>query len=281
MLAMVFAACNTHQEELDAAIKKNDSLSLIIQNKDSELDSLFTTLSQIEENLAAVNSRYSAVQELRRANMEGQPNVKSQINAQIKEIENLMATNRQKIASLQAKINADSKEGTRLQELVSRQEERIAQQESQIAQLLTELENNKVIIKKLNQDVTDLTADNVKKDEYIKLQTAEANRAYYVVGTYSDLNEAGIVSKAGGFIGIGRRQGTNSEMPLDRFTQIDRTKVTTIPINMRKALVVSKHPENSYELVMDENDDRVVSYLRILNPAKFWEQTRFLVISTK
>ncbi len=281
MLAMVFAACNTHQEELDAAIKKNDSLSLIIQNKDSELDSLFTTLSQIEENLAAVNSRYSAVQELRRANMEGQPNVKSQINAQIKEIENLMAANRQKIASLQAKINADSKEGTRLQELVSRQEERIAQQESQIAQLLTELENNKVIIKKLNQDVTDLTADNVKKDEYIKLQTAEANRAYYVVGTYSDLNEAGIVSKAGGFIGIGRRQGTNSEMPLDRFTQIDRTKVTTIPINMRKALVVSKHPENSYELVMDENDDRVVSYLRILNPAKFWEQTRFLVISTK
>ena len=281
MLAMVFAACNTHQEELDAAIKKNDSLSLIIQNKDSELDSLFTTLSQIEENLAAVNSRYNAVQELRRANMEGQPNVKSQINAQIKEIENLMASNRQKIASLQAKINADSKEGTRLQELVSRQEERIAQQESQIAQLLTELENNKVIIKKLNQDVTDLTADNVKKDEYIKLQTAEANRAYYVVGTYSDLNEAGIVSKAGGFIGIGRRQGTNSEMPLDRFTQIDRTKVTTIPINMRKALVVSKHPENSYELVMDENDDRVVSYLRILNPAKFWEQTRFLVISTK
>jgi hypothetical protein len=270
MLAMVFAACNTHQEELDAAIKKNDSLSLIIQNKDSELDSLFTTLSQIEENLAAVNSRYSAVQELRRANMEGQPNVKSQINAQIKEIESLMAANRQKIASLQAKINADSKEGTRLQELVSRQEERIAKQESQIAQLLTELENNKVIIKKLNQDVTDLTADNVKKDEYIKLQTAEANRAYYVVGTYSDLNEAGIVSKAGGFIGIGRRQGTNSEMPLDRFTQIDRTKVTTIPINMRKAIVVSKHPENSYELVMDENDNKQVSYLRILNPAKFW-----------
>ena len=213
--------------------------------------------------------------------MEGQPNVKSQISAQIKDIENLMAANRQKIASLQAKINTETKEGTRLQELVSRQEERIAQQESQIAQLLTELENNKVIIKKLNQDVTDLTASNEQKEQYIKQQTAEANRAYYVVGNYSDLNEAGIVSKAGGFIGIGRRQGTNSDMPLDRFTQIDRTKVTTIPINMKRALVVSKHPENSYELVMDENDDKVVSYLRILNPAKFWEQTRFLVISTK
>ena len=98
MVAMVFAACNTHQAELDAAIKTNDSLSLIIQNKDTELDSLFATLNQIEENLAAVNSRYNTVQELRRANMEGQPNVKSQISAQIKDIENLMAANRQKIA---------------------------------------------------------------------------------------------------------------------------------------------------------------------------------------
>ena len=283
-LAIVVAAlasCNNHQAELDAAIKTNDSLSTIIQNKDSELDSLFSTLNQIEENLAAVNSRYNAVQELRRANIEGQPSVKNQISAQIKDIENLMAANKQKIASLQAKLNNDSKESTRLQELVSRQEERIAQQESQIAQLLTELENNKVLINKLNQDVTELTASNAQKDQYIKQQTSEANRAYYVVGTYDDLNEAGIVSKAGGFIGIGRRQGTNSEMPLDRFTQIDRTKVTTIPINMKRAVVVSKHPENSYELVMDENDSKQVSYLRILNPAKFWELTRFLVISTK
>ncbi len=281
IVVTALASCNNHQAELDAAIKTNDSLSTIIQNKDSELDSLFSTLNQIEENLAAVNSRYNAVQELRRANIEGQPSVKNQISAQIKDIENLMAANKQKIASLQAKLNNDSKESTRLQELVSRQEERIAQQESQIAQLLTELENNKVLINKLNQDVTELTASNAQKDQYIKQQTTEANRAYYVVGTYDDLNEAGIVSKAGGFIGIGRRQGTNSEMPLDRFTQIDRTKVTTIPINMRKAIVVSKHPENSYELVMDENDNKQVSYLRILNPAKFWEQTRFLVVSTK
>ena len=221
------------------------------------------------------------MQELRRANIEGQPNVKNQINEQIKSIENLMAANKQKLANLQAKINSEGKESTRLQELVNRQEERIAAQESQIAELLTELENNKVLIKKLNQDVSDLTASNEEKDQFIQRQTNEANRAYYVVGSYADLSEAGIVYKSGGFIGIGRHQGTRSEMPLDRFTQIDRTKVTTIPVNMKNAVVISNHPDNSYEMVMDENDSRKVSYLRILNPAKFWEQTRFLVISTK
>ena len=281
LVATIFVSCNNHQEELDAAIKQNDSLSMIISTKDAELDSLFSTLNEIEENLAAVNARYTAVQELRRANIEGQPNVKNQINEQIKSIENLMAANKQKLANLQAKINSEGKESTRLQELVNRQEERIAAQESQIAQLLTELESNKVLIKKLNQDVTDLTASNEEKDLHIQRQTAEANKAYYIVGSYTDLNEAGIVAKTGGFIGIGRHQGTISEMPLDRFTQIDRTKVTTIPVNMKRAVVVSNHPENSYELVMDENDTKQVSYLRILNPAKFWEQTRFLVISTK
>ena len=281
LVATIFASCNNHQEELDAAIKKTDSLTLIINNKDAELDSLFSTLNQIEENLAAVNSRYNAVQELRRANIEGQPNVKNQINEQIKSIENLMAANKQKLANLQAKINSEGKESTCLQELVNRQEERIAAQESQIAELLTELENNKVLIKKLNQDVSDLTASNEEKDQFIQRQTNEANRAYYVVGSYADLSEAGIVYKSGGFIGIGRHQGTRSEMPLDRFTQIDRTKVTTIPVNMKNAVVISNHPDNSYEMVMDESDSRKVSYLRILNPAKFWEQTRFLVISTK
>lgn len=281
IVAMGFAACNSNSPELDAAIKTNDSLQMIINNKDAELDSVFATLNEIEENLAAVSSRYNAVQELRRANLEGQPNVKTQIKDQIQSIEDLMAANKKKLASLQSKINAEGKESTRLQELVTRQEERIAAQENQIAELLTELENNKVIIKKLNQDVSDLTASNQEKDQYIQRQTSEANRAFYVVGTYADLNAAGIVNKAGGFIGIGRHQGTNSDMAMDRFTQIDRTKVTTIPINMKKAVVVSKHPENSYELVMDENDSKMVSYLRILNPAKFWEQTRFLVISTK
>ena len=138
-----------------------------------------------------------------------------------------------------------------------------------------------MLIKKLNQDVSDLTASNQEKDQYISLQTAEANRAYYVVGTYADLRDAGVVNKEGGFIGIGRRQGIINDMALERFTEIDRTKVTTITVNMKKAVVISKHPENSYELVMDENDSRVVAYLRILNPAKFWEQTRYLVISTK
>ena len=50
---------------------------------------------------------------------------------------------------------------------------------------------------------------------------------------------------------------------------------------MKKAQVISKHPENSYELVADEEESGVVAYLRILNPTLFWKYTDYLVISTK
>ena len=112
-------------------------------------------------------------------------------------------------------------------------------------------------------------------------QIADANRAWFVVGTYNELKEAGIVAKTGGFIGIGRKQGTVAGMSTERFTEIDRTKVTTITINKKKAVVISQHPEDSYELVADEENSSVTAYLRILNPTQFWKYTDYLVVSTK
>lgn len=279
MVATVFTSC--YQKERDALLKANDSLLSVIDAKDTEMDSLYATLNQIEENLSNINASYNSVQQLRQNGTEGQANVKSQIKTHLTNIESLMASNKQKIASLQAQLAKKGKENSELAAMVKGYEERIADQEKRIADLLTELESSKAMIQKLNQDVSELTAANQEKEQYISLQTAEANRAYYVIGSYRDLRDAGIVNKEGGFIGIGRRQGTLNDMALERFTEIDRTKVTTITVNMRKAQVVSKHPENSYELVMDENDSRTVAYLRILNPAKFWEQTRYLVVSTK
>ena len=109
----------------------------------------------------------------------------------------------------------------------------------------------------------------------VNILTAELNQMN------NELKEAGIVSKTGGFLGMGRKQGTVADMNTEIFTEIDRTKVTTISINKKKAVVISQHPDNSYELVADEDNEAVVAYLRILNPTQFWKYTDYLVISTK
>lgn len=274
-----FTACN--QKELEMQKATIDSLQGVVNAKDTEIDDLFQMLNEIEGNLSMINSKYSSVQEMRRNDTEGNYNHKQQIADQMSSIENLMADNKAKIAQLNSRVSSLNKKNADLQAYITKLEERSAAQEAQIAELLTELENNKVVIKGLNQSVTDLTASNKEKDDYIARQVADANRAYFVVGSYSDLKEAGIVNKTGGFIGIGRKQGTMADMPTELFTEIDRTKVTTITVNKKKAQVISQHPENSYELVYDEEDSKVVAYLRILNPSQFWKYTDYLVISTK
>lgn len=279
MFTVAFTACN--QKELDAQKATIDSLQGVVDSKDAEIDDLFQMLNEIEGNLSMINSKYSSVQEMRRNNTEGTYNHKKEIADQMSSIESIMADNKAKIAQLNSRVSSLSKKNNDLQAYITKLEERSAAQEEQIAELLTELENNKVVIKGLNKNVSELTASNQQKDEYIAQQMADANRAWFIVGSYSDLKEAGIVSKTGGFIGIGRRQGTLADMPTELFTEIDRTKVTTITINMKKAQVISKHPENSYELVADEEESGVTAYLRILNPTLFWKYTDYLVVSTK
>ena len=279
MFTVAFTACN--QKELDAQKATIDSLQGVVDSKDAEIDDLFQMLNEIEGNLSMINSKYSSVQEMRRNNTEGTYNHKKEIADQMSSIESIMADNKAKIAQLNSRVSSLSKKNNDLQAYITKLEERSAAQEQQIAELLTELENNKVVIKGLNKNVSELTASNQQKDEYIAQQMADANRAWFIVGSYNDLKEAGIVSKTGGFIGIGRRQGTLADMPTELFTEIDRTKVTTITINMKKAQVISKHPENSYELVADEEESGVTAYLRILNPTLFWKYTDYLVVSTK
>ena len=240
---MAFTACQN--DEIEAAKRSNDSLQNIINNKDGEIDALFEMLNQIEDNLAMISAKYSSVRELQRGDPEKNYNVKGEITNQITNIESMLEANKKKIGELNAKIATLGKENSRLQEFVSKLEERVAEQETQISALLAEIESNKTVIKNLNQNVNDLTQANQEKEARIAQHIAEANRAYYIVGNYNALKEAGIVSKSGGFIGIGKKQGTMENMPTEKFTEIDRTRTTTIEINLKNAVLISKHPSQA------------------------------------
>ena len=276
-----FTACNQHQKEIEAKQVTIDSLQAVVDAKDGEINDLFDMLNEIEDNITAIGARYSNVQEMRSNSLENGVTRKTKIADEMKTIENLMADNKKKIANLNAKVSTLTKKNSDLEAYITRLEERAQAQEQQITELLAELENSKVVIKGLNKNISDLTASNQQKDDYIAQQVAAANRAYFIVGTYNELKEAGIVNKTGGFIGIGRKQGTVADMNTDLFNQIDRTKVTTITVGKRKAQVISQHPADSYELVADEDDAQTTAYLRILNPTQFWKYTDYLVISTK
>jgi len=277
-LPLLFTSCNSEDPEKTAALQRADSLQAIVDSKDNEINALFDVLNEIESNLSEISSRYSQVSTLRQQNPERN---RGQITDQLAGIEALLAKNKEKIASLNSKISSLGQENSKLQEFIDQLNKRVEDQEQQINNLMGELAISKNTIQELSENVSELTASNQEKDDYIAYQTEEANKAYYIVGTYSELKELGIVNKSGGFIGIGKKQQASENMDVSHFQTIDRTKVTTITVNQRKAQIISKHPEGSYELVMDENDSKTVAYLTIKDVNAFWRFTKYLVISTK
>jgi chromosome segregation ATPase len=274
-----FTGCNNIEEERMRSQKTIDSLQSIVDSKNNELDVFFETLNEIEDNLLNVSAKFGSVEELRRNKPEMRNDVKVQINDQINDIANMLNENKQKLAVLNKKLAEAKGETASLKEYVEKLNARIAEQEEQILNLVTDLEQKKMIIETLNTNVADLTKSNTEKEQIIAKQIAEANKVYYIIGTYKELKEAGIVNKTGEFIGIGKKQQTTNNMDTDLFNQVDKSVTNSINIGKEKVKILSKHPENSYELVM-ENED-VCASLNITNAEEFWKYTQYLVITTK
>ena len=272
-----FVACggdNEEEQQNNVQNKQIDSLKSVIAEQElaiAERDSLMVMLNEVDSTFAQLESEYVALQKVNHKNPE----------ANTRRLTDRVNSLRDAIKQLNGRISNLDNQNKDLQAYITRLEERSAAQEAQIAELITELENNKMVIKGLNKNVDELTASNQEKDQLISKQISDANRAWFIVGTYDELKEAGIVNKSGGFIGIGRKQGVVANMNTDQFTEIDRTKVTTITINLKKPVLITQHPEGSYEFVADEENKKVTAYLRILNPGQFWHYSPYLVISTK
>ncbi len=270
----------------DAEKAYTDSLQTVIEQKDTEINALFEVLSEVENNLTEISSRYGQISTLRQQNPERNPSVKGQITDQLAVIESMMTMNKEKIASLNGQISALQGENSKLQEFIESLNARMAEQENQINTLMNELTISKETIQRLSSDLIDMSQSNREKDDLIAQQSEEmayladqSHKAYYVVGNYSDLKEKGIVDKDGGL--IFKQQHATTNVNVKNFTLIDRTKVTTIDINLRKARLISSHPKDSYEIVYDETDSKLARQLIIKDVTAFWQNTDFLIISTK
>lgn len=283
VLPLFFASCAGNDEKANAVA---DSLQSVIEQKDVEIDALFEVLSDIENNLTEISSRYSQISTLRQQHPEKSAAVKGQITDQLAVIENMMAQNKAKIASLNSKVASLNDENSKLQSFIESLNARMEEQENQINSLMNELTISKETIKKLSGNVNELTQSNQAKDAQIAQQQEEmayladqSHRAYYVVGSYDELKDKGIVSKEGGL--IFKTQKATNNVNVKNFTLIDKNKVTSIDVNLRKARLISVHPKDSYEFVYDETDSKLAKKLVIKDVAAFWSTTDFLIISTK
>jgi hypothetical protein len=272
-LVLLFVACNN--KEMETLKQENAKLLAETTSKDSTINEFFGTLDQIESNLAVVKSKQGIISQNASQNNEINQDTRQTINDDIQIINDLMEKNRKEIASLKSKLKNSNMKIKKLEEMLARYEKQLQDKDIEIEQLKQQLLNLNFTVENLSASIDTLKRTNQVKEEMISQKTEEINTAYYALGTEKELKENKVITKSGGFIGIGRNQNVQQDFNSDYFKKIDITKVTTINIGGKKAKLLTSHPSSSYKL---EGVDKKFDKLTITNPKEFWKVSKYLVI---
>jgi hypothetical protein len=107
------------------------------------------------------------------------------------------------------------------------------------------------------------------------VKTEKLNTAYYAFGTSKELIKNNVLTKEGGFIGLGKTQKVKEDFNKNYFTKVDVTALSEIPLGAKKAKLVTTHPGGSYRI---DGADGKAEKLVITNTEDFWSASKYLVV---
>ncbi len=274
--AFLSTSCIRKQVVLQAESQR-DSLESVVVAKDSLINAVFEDINAISTNLAVIKSRENLITVDSEA--EGGRRPVEEINNDIAAIDRLLQENKTKIASLRNTAAQLRKANIRIEALEKTIVDlnlQLNEKSSEIARLRESLEQRDVEVRQLSEQVAQRSAEvEHLSGEKVDLEN-QLNTVYYIVGAEKELRDAQIIDKQGF---IGRTLTVNKNSRFDCFTQADSRLLSEIPVGRKKVTVVTPQPEDSYELVM--NADKVVEQLVIKDPVRFWDASKYLIISYK
>lgn len=269
-----------HQEKQLAMIENERSTyNDMLEVRDSTLNDWLQTFTQIENDLNALKQKENLITINNSDNVEFTVTRKEQILSDIRSISLRLDENRKKLASLNSQLKNSGREIKGLQEMIAGLESKLQERQTEIAALTATVNERDIEIDELNVIASDLRTTVTEKEELISTQVAEMNKAYLAAGSFRDLKEMGIVSKDGGFLGIGRTESLVNDITDSLFSQIDISQLKHIPVNSRDAKLITEHPTSSYEFVR-EGDDKI-AHIEIKDPAQFWKISRYAVVELR
>jgi len=280
----LFTACN--QDELERSHQQKDSLINVLTQRSNELEEressineFISSFNEVERNLDSVSIKQQIIYvDADKSRGDLKKTQKDRINEQIHAINNLMEENRKTISQLQRKLKGSSKLNNKLKETIATLNEQIQQKDRELAALNEKLLALNAQVAQLQTSVDTLTAQNNRRASTIADNTIAMHTAYYVVGRSKDLQAAKLIDRKGGLLGLGKTSRISSSIDNSKFTRIDYTQTSTIPVNSKGVSIITAHPADSYKLDTDPGNKNHVKNLVITNPEKFWGTSKYLVI---
>ena len=283
LVALMACSCNVERsEKYQALLSERDSLYTEAVASKGGFDEALNTINEIENALESVRAAEGIIM---MENQEGDANkAVSEINA----IQQTLQENRNKINELEKKLADQGAQSKALNQTVSRLKKQLEEKDTALNSLKEQLQQSREQIAELNTQVTEmneninalndnLDAMNVQsaaQQATIESQDVALNTVWICIGNAQELKDKGVVSKSGLFGSEISKQGFDKS----QFMQSDKRQLSMIPLEAKKATVMTNHPTSSYDLVKDENDNLVVN---IIDKEAFWSMSNYLVVSIK
>lgn len=277
LVSLVSSCGNSRTQLVAESDRQRDSLTRIVEAKDSLINAVFADINAITENLARIKSRENLITVSEDPERGRRP--VEEINSDIAAIDRLLIENREKITSLRSTAAQLRKANLRidgLEKMITDLNGQLEEKKSEIGALRDELARMDSRVATLTETVNEQTEQvETLNDQNLELEN-QLNTVYYIVGSEKELRDAQIINKQG-FIGRTLTVGEHGSM--ESFTQADSRLLLEVPVGHRRVTIVTSHPEGSYELV--QGADKMVERLRITDPVRFWESSKILIVSYK
>lgn len=280
MLGMV--SCVESSKKYQALQAERDSLAVVASSATTDYENSLKTLNEIEEALKTIQEAENIIM------MENQEGNTNYAVAQIEAIDRTIQQNKAKIEDLERQLAESGSKSKQLNATITRlknelnekdayinnlRDELTASQE-QVAQLTVQVEDLNKNVEDLNENISNLNNQNAEQQATINLQDAALNTVYYIVAPMSTLEELGLAD-GGGLFSKGHAA---TDINKNVMISADKRELNYIPLNTKKATILTNHPESSYQLT--KGDDNMLS-LSIVNPEAFWNISNYLIISIK
>ena len=283
-VALLAASCDVERsEKYQALLAERDSLYTEAVGAKGGFDNALNTINEIEAALESVRAQENIIL---MDNQEGNTNkAVSEINA----IQQTLQENRQKIEKLEKQLADQGASSKALNQTVSRLKKQLEEKDTYINNLKDELQQSRNQIATLNEQVSDLNENinelntnldvmavqNAAQQATIENQDALLNTVWICIATQQVLVEKGVVSKGGLF-----QSSEISKQGFDKshFMQGNKRDLEMIPLNTKKAKIMTSHPEGSYQI---NEGDGGAQTLQILDKEAFWSMSNYLVVSIK
>lgn len=267
-----FNNCKNEDENVnplaDSLKNVNNEMASQLNEKSAALQEFIESFNEIQENLNAIKEKEKVVTGMTTSKGDVK-NKGNQIKEDIQAIYDLMAKNKNRIGSLSEKLKHSNLKISGLQKMIDNLQQSLVLKDEEINDLKTRIEGLNIELSNLNTNYKVVESESAAKTEAL-------NTAYYAVGTNKELKEKKVISKEGGFIGIGKSTKVSADFNKEYFTKINIEMTQSINVGAKKAKLLTNHPSNSYRFV----GEKPVERLEIINPKEFWSASKYLVIVT-